>query len=708
MQLEELKDIIASAGMGTWRIELIEGQEPRMLADDKMKELLGLTGSASTPEATYIDWFSRIKPEAVASVLASVDKMEQGFMDENTYLWLHPTKGERYVRCGGTATKVPGGFVLRGYHYDVDNLVREEAEKEKMSRQQKEQLEKFQREHQEDAIQKMLDIIIKEEGHNLVATLMETAAVYYQADRCYVFEEDSTGQYMVNVYEWCAEGITPEKDNLQEVPMKVIEPWIAEFNKRGSFYLNCDDEYAKQEPLVYEILEPQNVHSLIAAPMMELGRKIGFVGVDNPKVNTEHKLYLSIMATAICHELRSFREHEKELAYQADLEKARNDAEAASQAKTRFLFNMSHDIRTPMNAIVGFTDLLQKHLDDQKAAASYISKIKDSNDFLLSLVNNVLEMARIESGKVTIDEVYSDSQALNDACVSVFEAQMQEKGIDFKATFNVEHPAVFCDETKTREIYLNIISNALKYTPAGGSVTVDTYELPSEREGYVLYRSVIKDTGIGMSKEFLPHLFEEFTREHNSTESRVIGTGLGMPIVKRLVDIMHGTIDVKSELGKGTTFIVTLPHRIAEQQEPAAVSEENQEISNIDIQGKRILLAEDNELNAEIAIELLQEYGLLVEHAEDGVVCVDMLTKAEPAYYDLILMDIQMPNMDGYKATGIIRQLEDKSKANIPIIAMTANAFEEDRRNALAACMNAHVAKPFNANELLRTMKKYM
>ena len=564
------------------------------------------------------------------------------------------------------------------------------------------------KEQQDSAIQKLLRTIVERGDHDLIPALLEEAAAYYQADRCYIFEEDLTGQYISNSYELCAPGVKPEKDNLQQVPVAIMDPWITEFKKHGCFYLNCDDEYAKQEPFVYEVLEPQNIQSLMAAPMMEFGRQIGLVGVDNPKRNTDNRLYLSVVATAAYHELQSIREREREIAHQAELKKARDQAEAANEAKTRFLFNMSHDIRTPMNAIIGFTNLLEKHLDNKELAQSYLEKIKDSNGFLLSLVNNVLEMARIESGKMALDEVYSDSYALNDATVSIFEAQMQEKGIDFKVSFNVEHPAVYCDETKTREIYLNILSNALKYTPAGGSVTVDTFEVPAEREGYVQFRSIIKDTGIGMSKEFLPHLFEEFTREHTSTESKVIGTGLGMPIVKKLVGIMHGTIEVESELGKGTTFVVTLPHRIAEPKKAAAVTESVEAGSTVDLQGKRILLAEDNDLNAEIAIAILEETGLSVERAEDGVICVNMLDKSEVGYYDLVLMDVQMPNLDGYGATQRIRALADKKKATIPIIAMTANAFEEDRQNALAAGMNEHIAKPIDVDELLRIMQQYL
>lgn len=395
--------------------------------------------------------------------------------------------------------------------------------------------------------------------------------------------------------------------------------------------------------------------------------------------------------------------HEK-----ADTKAQLEIANASNAAKSAFLFNMSHDIRTPMNAIIGFTELLEKHLDDKELAKSYIKKIQTSNDFLLSLINNVLEMARIESGKTTLDETYWDAHAFNDTLFSLFDSQMKEKGITFTRKNRVEHSDVICDETKLREIFLNILSNALKYTPSGGTVTMNLTEIPSDRPGYAMYQTVIEDTGIGMSEEFLPHLFEEFTRERSSTESKLNGTGLGMPIVKKLVDLMQGTIEVESKVGKGTRITVTLPHRIAQEADTGRFVENTQEYDVNCFHGKRILLAEDNELNAEIAITILEEAGFIVEHAEDGIICVDMMEKAQAGYYDLILMDIQMPNMDGYKATQTIRKLSDPKKAGITIVAMTANAFEEDKKNAYDAGMNRHIAKPIKVDELMTALTEIL
>ncbi|MGI6020963.1 MAG: ATP-binding protein [Lachnospiraceae bacterium] len=398
----------------------------------------------------------------------------------------------------------------------------------------------------------------------------------------------------------------------------------------------------------------------------------------------------------------------KEAHEKADTKAQLEIANASSAAKSAFLFNMSHDIRTPMNAIIGFTELLEKHIDDKELAMSYIKKIQTSNDFLLSLINNVLEMARIESGKATLDETYWDAHEFNDTLFSLFDSQMKEKGIEFTRENHVIHPDVLCDETKLREIFLNILSNALKYTPPGGKVSMNLTEIPSDRPGYVMYRTVIEDTSIGMSDEFLPHLFEEFSRERSSTESRLNGTGLGMPIVKKLVDLMQGTIEVESNAGKGTKITVTLPHRIAHNSGDARIADKVRAFEENSFKGKRILLAEDNELNAEIAITILSEAGFEVELANDGIICVDMMEKADPGYYDLILMDIQMPNMDGYKATQTIRRLSDPVKSGITIVAMTANAFDEDKKNAYEAGMNLHIAKPIKVDELLSAMNSIL
>ncbi len=394
----------------------------------------------------------------------------------------------------------------------------------------------------------------------------------------------------------------------------------------------------------------------------------------------------------------------KEALYAEKIERAAKRAEEASEAKTRFLFNMSHDIRTPMNAIIGFSDLLEKHLDDKEKVHDYIKKIQLSGSFLLSLINYVLEMARIESGKATLRTEAGDAQELLGALNAVFEPAVEKKRLKYNCTLDVEHRFIICDVTKVREIVLNIISNSVKYTPEGGSVTVQIKEIPWEKEGWTAYRILVEDTGIGMGAEYLPHIFEEFTRERTSTESKVVGAGLGLPIVKALIDLMGGTIQVESERGKGSKFEVILPFEIASEEEVKDSYVKKEEKPYNRSKEKRILLAEDNELNAEIAITILEENGFKVERAEDGCKCVELFSEKPAGYYSTILMDIQMPNMDGYTASRKIRGMEREDAKAIPIIALTANAFDEDRNKAFAAGMNGHIAKPIDVGRMVRTI----
>ena len=397
----------------------------------------------------------------------------------------------------------------------------------------------------------------------------------------------------------------------------------------------------------------------------------------------------------------------REQIHETELEKAVYEAKCANEAKTRFLFNMSHDIRTPMNAIIGFADLLEKHIDEKERVRDYIGKIKSSSEFLLSLINYVLETARIESGKTTLKKEVCCASRLIESLIDVFEPEVCKKGLTYSYTKDIEHEYVMGDETKVREIFINIIGNSLKYTPAGGKITIDIREIPFDRENYIAYKIVVEDTGIGMSEDYLPHIFEEFSREHTSTESKVVGTGLGLPIVKALIDLMGGTIEIESEAGKGTKTTVMIPFEIATQEQILEEQQKEKEFVPEDIKEKRMLVAEDNELNAEITLTVLKEKGLLVERAANGKECVEMLKEKPADYYDMILMDIQMPEMDGYQATEMIRNLGD-SRAAVPIVAMTANAFEEDRQKALDAGMNAHVSKPVDMNVLFRVMAKFI
>lgn len=379
-------------------------------------------------------------------------------------------------------------------------------------------------------------------------------------------------------------------------------------------------------------------------------------------------------------------------------------AEGANRAKTNFLNNMSHDIRTPMNAILGYNRLMRKKLTDPQLI-DYQRKIEQSGSLLLSIINHVLDMARIESGKSKLDENAEVMGTIIDEVYGVFVSEAAEKEIRMKKTIAVEHHSLICDGTKIREIFVNLISNAVKYTPCGGSVEVNVNELPCERKGFARIQTVVTDTGIGMSKEYLPTIYDSFSRERNTTMGKVAGTGLGMAIVKELVTMMGGTIEVRSELGEGTTFTVTLDHKIAETRHDDRKEIASRKATAESLAGLHILLAEDNDLNAEIAMTLLEEAGLKVDRAADGIQCVSRIEKEPAGTYALILMDIQMPNMDGYKATETIRQLPDPKKAAIPIIAMTANAFEEDRKMALAKGMNGYIAKPIDPAKMLAAMQ---
>ena len=391
----------------------------------------------------------------------------------------------------------------------------------------------------------------------------------------------------------------------------------------------------------------------------------------------------------------------------AKLQVAVENAESANHAKSTFLFNMSHDIRTPMNAIIGYADLASRHLDDPAKLKNYMENIQVCGQNLLMLLNNVLDLARIENDKTEMEYSVSDIEKDFRNCVAMFRNQADSKGQTLMVTTQLQYPYIYADIPHLTEICTNLVSNAVKYTGAGGTIRCDVTQKPGEKEGWCDTVITVADNGIGMSQEFQKHIFEPFERERTSTVSKVEGSGIGMGIVKKLVGLMGGTVEVESRIGVGSTFTVTIPCRIASEDETQAKRETNPSDQKC-LCGTRILLTEDNDLNAEIAVELLQEEGCTVDRAKDGVECVDMLEKAANGTYQLILMDIQMPVMNGYDAARKIRGLDDPQKANIPIIAMTANAFTEDRQVALDAGMNDHIAKPINMNVLVPTLRKYL
>ena len=412
-------------------------------------------------------------------------------------------------------------------------------------------------------------------------------------------------------------------------------------------------------------------------------------------------IFSLLIATVFC--LTSSKKH-RERQYEAELEKSAEQAKNANEAKTRFLFNMSHDIRTPMNAIVGFSGLLEKNLQNEKKAKEYLGKIQSSSNLLLRIINQVLEMARIESGTAVLQLKAEDMDALFHRVNTVFEEDVRKKNLQYQVVLDVRHHYAVCDETKLQEIMLNIISNAIKYIPEGHSIHVEIHESVSENPSKVRYIFSCEDTGIGMSEEYLPHIYEEFSREHTTTENKVPGTGLGLPIIKSMIELMGGSIQVESRLGIGTKFTVDLSFDIASKEEVYGSQDTIKSSAIHTIKGKRILLVEDNELNAEIAKTVLEDVGALITRAENGQQAVELFKEKPAGTFDAILMDLMMPVMDGYTATRKIRSLEHSDAKTIPIIAMTANAFQEDAEKCIAVGMNAHLAKPLDIEKMMITI----
>ena len=414
--------------------------------------------------------------------------------------------------------------------------------------------------------------------------------------------------------------------------------------------------------------------------------------------------YVFSLLIATVFYLISSKKH-RERQYEAELEKAAEQAKNANEAKTRFLFNMSHDIRTPMNAIVGFSGLLEKNLQNERKSKEYLEKIQSSSNLLLRIINQVLEMARIESGTAVLQLKAEDMEALFHRVNIVFEEDVRKKNLQYHAVLDVRHHYVVCDQTKLQEIMMNIISNAIKYTTEGHSIYVEVHEAVSENPSKIRYIFSCEDTGIGMSEEYLPHIYEEFSREHSTTENKVPGTGLGLPIIKSMIELLGGSIQVESRQGIGTKFTIDLSFDIALKEEVYG-SEDTIESSAIHtIKGKRILLVEDNELNAEIAKTVLEDVGALITRAENGQQALELFKEKPAGTFDVILMDLMMPVMDGYTATRKIRELERSDAKTVPIIAMTANAFQEDAEKCIAVGMNAHLAKPLDIEKMKKTIK---
>ena len=475
------------------------------------------------------------------------------------------------------------------------------------------------------------------------------------------------------------------------------EIWTNDENTDDRIVLAQNQEHVPENSLTVECKIPNYTWYVDIVP------KEGWISIYQWIAVIVSALIIAMMGATIFDQICSKKRREKQ--YAAELKKSAEQAKEASEAKTRFLFNMSHDIRTPMNAIIGFSDLLGKNLKNEEKAREYLGKIKSSGNFLMTIIDQVLEKARIESGTVVLKMQAENLSEMFYSVNTVFESDIQSKEIQYSIDTNVQHKYAVCDKTKLQEIYLNIVSNAIKYTPNGQAIHVNITETASD-DKKAWYVFICEDTGIGMKQEYLPHIFDEFSREHTATENKVVGTGLGLSIVKSFVELMGGKIYVESEQGKGTKFTVEISLEIASEEDVYKKKKSEQSVISDKSIGKRILLAEDNELNAEIAIELLKEEGILTDWAKDGQECCDMLGQAEDGYYALILMDIQMPRLNGYEATAKIRQMENRKKAAIPIIAMTANAFAEDIQMAKNAGMNGHIAKPLDGEKMITVLKQ--
>jgi signal transduction histidine kinase/CheY-like chemotaxis protein len=643
--------------IGLWRIEVEEGKLPRFYADEVMDELLGITEEI-TPEERFAFHRRCVHPDDMEMFLEYSDKLTET-QTEIVYRYIHPISGEMFVRCAGIRdNSVTSGISIIGTHQDISETIRVEKEKEAERR-----LAELNNELRQEA----------ERNENYYRDLLDMQS-------CGVMAYTLPGHRVIHMnakalQTYGFKSVEEAQQRLGAVLRKVYYPQTDTIKHLKK--LRNEDDMVDYECVIGKG-ESNECHALAKT-------KVVVIPSGERAVITTF-LDVSDMIT---------------------LRKALKQAEEGSRAKSSFLFAMSHDLRTPMNAIIGYTALMEKHWGEKEVTAGYLQKLKEAGNFLMDLIGNILEVARIESGKETLTETAWNLCNLEDTLDLLLDRDIYKKQLTLKKNMELQHPKVYCDVLKIQEITMNLLSNAVKYTPEGGTIHFTIRELPYEREGYALFQTVVEDTGIGISKEYIPHLFEAFSREKSSSESGIIGTGLGLRIVKKFVDLMEGSIVVESEIGEGTRFTVTIPHRIATANE--YISEENaKELpEEIKLNNVRILLAEDNMLNAEIAMTLLADANAYVELAPDGEKALSMLKRATDGYYDLIIMDIQMPHMNGYEATKNIRGLPD-GRCRIPIIAMTANAFEEDRKRAIESGMNGYVTKPIKIEELISTIKKIL
>lgn len=647
------KEILRASQMGMWCVEMEEGKPPRFYADEVMDELLGIDRDI-TPEERFVFHRSRIHPEDMQLFQEYSDKLTE-VRTEIVYRYIHPVSGEMFVRCGGARdTSVTEYVAVTGIHQDISETVRIEKEKEAERR-----------------LAELNDSLRKEKLRQ---------DIYYKElldiENCGVLAYTMPGHKVIHMN---AEALRMYGIESVEAAQRELGPLLRQVYYPDSDVLNQLKKLRNEDDMVdYECI------------------------IGKGKANECHALAKSKVVHIPTGE-RAVLTTFVDVSDMVMLKNALRRAEEGSRAKSSFLFAMSHDLRTPMNAIIGYAELMEAHWGEKEAATNYLQKLKGASQFLLALIGNVLEIARIESGKETLNEAPWNLMKLEETLDILLDREISRKQLTVNRNVNIRHANVYCDALKIREIIMNLLSNAVKYTAEGGKIVLDIEEKPSVQDDFMTLQIRVSDNGIGISKEYIPHIFDAFTRERSSSESGIIGTGLGLHIVKSFVDLMNGDISVESEFGKGTCFTVEISCRKVPEEELQQQLEEQPE--NVSLAGRRLLLAEDNGLNAEIAMTILQDAEAEVELAADGKIAVDMLKDAPVGYYDTVLMDIQMPNMNGYQATGVIRKLPDE-RAKIPIIAITANAFEEDRQAALAAGMDDYVAKPVEISELFRTIMK--
>ena len=650
-----IKEILRASRMGMWRVEIEEGKPPRFYADEVMDELLGIDREI-TPEERFVFHRSRIYPEDMRLFQEYSDKLTEA-RTEIVYRYIHPVSGAMFVRCGGERdTSVTEYVAVTGIHQDISETVRIEKEKEAERR-----------------LAELNDSLRKEKRRQ---------DIYYKElldiENCGVLAYTMPGHKVIHMN---AEALRMYGIESVEAAQRELGPLLRQVYYPDSDVLNQLKKLRNEDDMVdYECIigkgKANECHALAKTKVVH--------------IPTGERAVLTTFV---------------DVSDMVMLKNALRRAEEGSRAKSSFLFAMSHDLRTPMNAIIGYAELMEAHWGEKEVTTNYLQKLKGASQFLLALIGNVLEIARIESGKETLNEAPWNLMMLEETLDILLDGEISRKQLTVNRNVNIRHANVYCDALKIREIIMNLLSNAVKYTSEGGKIVLDIEEKPSARDGFMTLQIRVSDNGIGISKEYVPYIFDAFTRERSSSESGIIGTGLGLRIVKSFVDLMNGDISVKSEPGKGTCFTVEISCRKIPEEELQQQMEEQPE--NVSLAGRRLLLAEDNGLNAEIAMTILQDADAEVELAADGKIAVDKLKDVPVGYYDAILMDIQMPNMNGYEATKAIRKLTDE-RAKMPIIAMTANAFEEDRQAALAAGMDDYVAKPVEISELFRTIMKHL